>query len=55
MRKELEDSYLSQIAAQAKRRAAMHNVAITASIAAGHEEAIVDFIAAGAFDLLVIQ
>jgi nucleotide-binding universal stress UspA family protein len=53
--KDAEDSYFGQLAAQAKRRAALHNVEIDTSIIAGHEvKAIVDFATAGAFDLLVI-
>lgn len=53
--KEAEDTYYGQVAAQAKRRAALHNVALETSIVAGHEvKAIVDFVAEGAFDLLII-
>ncbi len=53
--KDAEDSYFGQLAAQAKRRAALHNVAIETSVVAGHEvKAIVDFAKAGDFDLLVI-
>ncbi len=53
--KEAEDSYFAKLAAQAKRRAALHNVAIETSVVAGHEvKAIVDFASEGGFDLLVI-
>jgi nucleotide-binding universal stress UspA family protein len=53
--KDMEDSYFGQIAAQAKRRAALHNVPLETSIVAGHEvKSIVDFAAQGAFDLLVV-
>jgi nucleotide-binding universal stress UspA family protein len=53
--KDAEDSYFGQLAAQAKRRAALRNVALEISIVPGHEvKAIVDFAAQGAFDLLVI-
>ncbi len=53
--KEAEDTYFGKVAAQAKRRAALHNVALETSIVAGHEvKSIVDFATAGGFDLLVI-
>jgi nucleotide-binding universal stress UspA family protein len=53
--KDAEDSYFGQLAAQAKRRAAIHNVTIETSIVPGHEvKAIVDFATEGEFDLLVI-
>jgi len=53
--KDAEDSYFGQLAAQAKRRAALHGVAVKTSIVAGHEvKSIVDFAAGGEFDLLVI-
>lgn len=53
--KEAEDSYFGQLAAQAKRRAAMHEVALETSVVAGHEvKSIVDFAAEGGFDLLVL-
>jgi nucleotide-binding universal stress UspA family protein len=46
---------LNQLVAQAKRRAALHNVVIETSIVAGHEvKSIMDFDTAGDFDLLVI-
>lgn len=53
--KELEDSYFGQLAAQAKRRAALRSVTLECSIVPGHEvKAIVDFAAQGGFDLLVV-
>jgi nucleotide-binding universal stress UspA family protein len=53
--KEAEDTYFGQLAAQAKRRAAMHGVVVETSIVAGHEvKSIVDFATERAFDLLVI-
>jgi len=53
--KNAEDSYFGQLAAQATRWAALHNVALETSIVPGHEvKAIVDFAAQGGFDLLVI-
>jgi nucleotide-binding universal stress UspA family protein len=53
--KNAEDSYFGQLTAQAKRRAALHNVVLETSIVPGHEvKAIVDFAAQGGFDLLVI-
>jgi nucleotide-binding universal stress UspA family protein len=53
--KDAEDSYFGKLAAQAKRRAALHNIAIKTSIVAGHEvKSIVDFAALSEFDLLVI-
>ncbi len=53
--KDAEDSYFGQLVAQAKRRAALHNISIKTSIVAGHEvKSIVDFAAVGEFDLLVI-
>ena len=53
--KEVEDSYFGQLAAQAKRRAALHGVSLETSIVAGHEvKSIVDFATEGGFDLLVI-
>lgn len=53
--KEVEDSYFGQLAALAKRRAALHSVTLDCSIVPGHEvKAIVDFAAQGGFDLLVV-
>jgi len=53
--KAIEDTYFGQLAAQAKRRAAFHDVALETTIVAGHEvKTIVDFAALGKFDLLVI-
>jgi nucleotide-binding universal stress UspA family protein len=53
--KEAEDTYYGQLAAQAKRRAALRSVSLECSIVAGHEvKAIVDFAAQGGFDLLVV-
>lgn len=53
--KEQEDSYFSQVAEQAKRRAALHGVQVQSSIVAGHEvKSIVDFASQGEFDLLVV-
>jgi nucleotide-binding universal stress UspA family protein len=53
--KEAEDTYFGQLAAQAKRRAALHSVPLECSIVPGHEvKAIVDFAAQGGFDLLVV-
>ena len=53
--KEAEDTYFGQLAAQAKRRAALHSVPLEYSIVPGHEvKAIVDFATQGGFDLLVI-
>jgi len=53
--KEVEDTYFGQLASQAKRRAALHSVALECSIVPGHEvKAIVDFAAQGNFDLLVV-
>jgi nucleotide-binding universal stress UspA family protein len=52
--KEAEDTYFGQLAAQAKRRAALHCVSLEYSIVPGHEvKAIVDFATQGGFDLLV--
>ena len=54
--KAIEDTYFGQLAAQAKRRAALHDVALETTIIAGHEvKAIVDFAALGEFDLLVTR
>lgn len=51
----VEDTYFGQLAAQAKRRAALHDVALETTIVAGHEvRAIVDFAALGEFDPSVI-
>jgi nucleotide-binding universal stress UspA family protein len=53
--KEREDSYYGQLAAQCKRRAALHSVNLTSSILPGHEvKTIVDFLGQGGFDLLII-
>jgi nucleotide-binding universal stress UspA family protein len=53
--KEMEDTYFGQLAAQAKRRAALHAVNLQTSVIAGHEvKAIVDFAKQGGFDLLVV-
>jgi nucleotide-binding universal stress UspA family protein len=53
--KEVEDTYYGQLAAQAKRRAALRSVTLECSIIPGHEvRAIVDFAAQGEFDLLVV-
>jgi len=53
--KEAEDTYFGQLAAQAKRRAALHSVSLEYSIVPGHEvKAIVDFATQGGFDLLVV-
>jgi nucleotide-binding universal stress UspA family protein len=53
--KELEDTYFGQLAAQAKQRAALHNVGLECSIRAGHEvKVIVEFVRERHFDLLVI-
>ncbi|MGD1096733.1 MAG: universal stress protein [Bryobacteraceae bacterium] len=53
--KEEEDTYFGQLAAQAKRRAALHSVPLEYSIVAGHEvKAIIDFATQGGFDLLVV-
>jgi nucleotide-binding universal stress UspA family protein len=53
--KEVEDSYFGQLAAHAKRSAALHSVALECSIIPGHEvNAIVDFATQGGFDLLVV-
>ena len=53
--KAIEDTYFGQLAAHAKRRAALHDVALETTIIAGHEvKAIVDFAALGEFDPLVI-
>ena len=53
--KEAEDSYFGQLAAQSRRRAAVHNVSLQTTILAGHEvKSIVDFVAEGGFDLLVV-
>jgi nucleotide-binding universal stress UspA family protein len=53
--KDLEDTYFGQLAAQAKRRAALHSVTLECSILPGHEvKAIVDFATQGRFDLLVV-
>ncbi len=53
--KELQDTYFGQLAAQAKRRAALNSVTLDCSIVPGHEvRAIVDFAKQGGFDLLVI-
>ena len=53
--KEVEDTYFGQLAAQAKRRAALHGVNLQTSVVAGHEvKSIVDFASQGGFDLLVI-
>ena len=53
--KEVEDTYFGQLAAQAKRRAALRAVTLQTSIVAGHEvKSIVDFANEGGFDLLVI-
>jgi len=53
--KEAEDTYFGQLAAQAKRRAALHSVSLECSIVPGHEvKAIIDFATEGGFDLLVV-
>ena len=53
--KEVEDTYFGELAAQAKRRAALHSVTLECSIVPGHEvRAIVDFATQGGFDLLVV-
>jgi len=53
--KDAEDTYFGQLAAQATRRAAAHHVSLQTSVVAGHEvKAIVDFVVAGGFDLLVV-
>jgi len=53
--KEDEDSYFGQLAEQAKRRAALHNVDLECKIVVGHGvKAIVDFAHEGGFDLLVV-
>jgi nucleotide-binding universal stress UspA family protein len=53
--KEEEDTYFGQLAAQAKRRAALHSVPLEYSIVPGHEvKTIVDFATQGGFDLLVV-
>jgi nucleotide-binding universal stress UspA family protein len=53
--KQVEDTYFGQLAAQAKRRAALRSVALGYSIVPGHEvRAIVDFATEGSFDLLVV-
>jgi nucleotide-binding universal stress UspA family protein len=53
--KEVEDSYFGQLAAQAKRRAALRSVTLECSIIPGHEvKAILDFATQGGFDLLVL-
>jgi nucleotide-binding universal stress UspA family protein len=53
--KEAEDTYFGQLAAQAKRRAALHSVPLEYSIVSGHEvKAIIDFATQGGFDLLVV-
>jgi len=53
--KEDEDSYFGQLGAQAKRRAALHNVELESKIVVGHGvKAIVDFAREGGFDLLVV-
>jgi nucleotide-binding universal stress UspA family protein len=53
--KEAEDTYFGQLAAQAKRRAALHSVSLECSIIPGHEvKTIVDFAIQGGFDLLVV-
>jgi nucleotide-binding universal stress UspA family protein len=53
--KEVEDTYFGQLAAQAKRRAALHSVKLDCTIIPGHEvKAIVDFATQGGFDLLVL-
>ena len=54
-KKEAEDTYFGQLAAQAKRRAALHSVSLECSIMPGHEvKAIIDFATQGGFDLLVV-
>ena len=53
--KDAEDSYFAKVAAQAKRRAALHAVPLETSIVAGHEvKSIIDFAVQGGFDLLVV-
>ncbi len=53
--KDREDSYFGQLAAQAKRRAALHSVDLECTILPGHEtKTIIDFIRSRGFDLLVI-
>lgn len=53
--KEAEDSYFGQVAAHAKQRAALHNVALETSVVAGHEvKSIIDFAVQGRFNLLVV-
>lgn len=53
--KEEEDSYFGQLAEQAKRRAALHNVELECKVVVGHGvKAIVDFVREGEFDLLIV-
>jgi nucleotide-binding universal stress UspA family protein len=53
--KQVEDSYFAQLAAQAKRRAALHAVPLETSVVAGHEvKSIIDFAVQGRFNLLVV-
>lgn len=53
--KDEEDSYFGQFAAQARRRAALHHVNLQTAVVAGHEvKEIVDFVAEGGFDLLIV-
>ena len=53
--KEIEDSYFGQLAAQSKRRAALHAVDLDCTVLPGHEvKTIVEFIRERRFDLLVI-
>lgn len=54
-KKEEDDTYFGQLAAQAKQRAALHNVALQCTILAGHEvKRIIEFARERRFDLLVI-
>ncbi len=49
------DTRYSEVAEQAKRRAAMHGVALECAVVVGkRERAIIDFLNKGRFDLLVI-
>jgi nucleotide-binding universal stress UspA family protein len=53
--KQVEDTYFGMLATQAKRRAALHSVALEYTIIPGHEvKAIIDFATQGGFDLLVV-
>ncbi|MBI4903059.1 MAG: universal stress protein, partial [Acidobacteria bacterium] len=54
-KKEEDDTYFGQLAAQAKRRAALGNVTVECTVLAGHDvKRIVEFARENHFDLLVI-